>query len=202
LARSASAIVGAMLLAIGLGGLPGAAAETPQSVVATMQSELLKVWERSEELSAEQRYERLEPALQQAFDFARMIQVAAGPAWGRATPEEQAELKQAFTRYSVATYASRFSEYTGQRFDITEQRTGPRDLTLVDTIIIRPAGEAVPITYVIGAETGAPRIVDIIHRGVSEMAVRRSDYRSILARSGPRELARRLEQQANDLLKD
>lgn len=177
-----------------------AAAETPREVVAAMQSALLDVWERSDDLSAEQRYERLKPALEQAFDFGRMIEVAAGPAWGRATPQEQAQLKEAFTRYSVATYASRFSEYTGQRFDITDQRSGPRDLTLVDTTIVRPAGEAVPLTYVVRTEGDRPQIVDVIHKGVSEMAVRRSDYRSVLARSGPGELAQRLEQQTEDLL--
>lgn len=177
-----------------------AAAETPREVVAGVQSALLDVWERSDDLSAEQRYERLKPALEQAFDFGRMIEVAAGPAWGRATPQEQAQLKEAFTRYSVATYASRFSEYTGQRFDIADQRSGPRDLTLVDTTIVRPAGEAVPLTYVVRTEGDRPQIVDVIHKGVSEMAVRRSDYRSVLARSGPAELAQRLEQQAEDLL--
>ena len=177
-----------------------AAAETPRDVVAAMQSALLDVWERSDELSADQRYEHLKPALEQAFDFGRMIEVAAGPAWARAAPQEQAQLKEAFTRYSVATYASRFSEYTGQRFDITDQRSGPRNLTLVDTTIVRPAGEAVPITYVVRTEGDRPQIVDVIHKGVSEMAVRRSDYRSILARSGPGELAQRLEQQAEDLL--
>lgn len=178
------------------------AAETPRDVVAALQGALLSVWEQADDLSAEQRYEKLEPALEQAFDFERMIEVATGPAWARATPAEQAQLKQAFTRYSVATYASRFSEYTGQRFDIVDQRTGPRNLTLVDTIIVRPAGESVPITYVVSTEANPPRIVDVIHKGVSEMAVRRSDYRSIVTRSGPQVLAQRLEQQAEDLLKE
>jgi phospholipid transport system substrate-binding protein len=195
-------IASAMLLLAGVLFATGAAADTPRSVVASMQSALLDVWERSEEMSAEQRFERLEPSLEQAFDFRRMIQVASGPAWTRANPQEQAQLTQAFTRYSVATYATRFSEYTGQQFDITAERQGPRDLTLVDTIITRPRGEAVPITYVVSTEAGTPQIVDVIHRGVSEMAVRRSDYRSILARSGPSGLAQRLEQQVRDLLRE
>ena len=195
-------LMAVMLLLASVLFAAGAAADTPQSVVASMQSALLEVWERSDDLSAEQRYERLEPALEQAFDFERMIQVAAGPAWARANPQEQAQLTKAFTRYSVATYASRFSEYTGQRFDIAEQRSGPRDLTLVDTIIVRPAGESVPITYVVSTEGDTPQIVDVIHRGVSEMAIRRSDYRNILTRSGPSVLAQRLEQQAEDLLRE
>jgi phospholipid transport system substrate-binding protein len=197
----AGALAGALLLA-SVPFATGAAADTPRSVVATMQSALLDVWEQADDLSAEQRYERLEPAMEQAFDFERMIQVATGPAWGRATPEEQAQLKQAFTRYSVATYATRFSEYTGQRFDIANERSGPRDLTLVDTIIVRPAGESVPLTYVVSTESDPPQIVDVIHRGVSEMAIRRSDYRNIVTRSGPRVLAQRLEQQAEDLLRE
>jgi phospholipid transport system substrate-binding protein len=178
------------------------AAAAPQDVVAAMQSALMEVWEQSEELSAEQRYERLEPALREAFNFERMIEVAAGPAWARASPEEQAELREAFVRYSVATYASRFSEYSSQRFEITEQRPAPRDLTLVETLIVKPGGEPVPVTYVVGNEAGTPQIVDVIFKGVSEMAVRRSDYRNILKQSGPRALAQRLDQQADDLLQE
>jgi phospholipid transport system substrate-binding protein len=178
------------------------AADAPQDVVAAMQSTLKEVWEQSDELSTGQRYQRLEPALRKAFNFGRMIEVAAGPAWARANPEEQAELQEAFVRYSVATYASRFSGYSGQRFEITEQRPAPRDLTTVETLIVKPDDEAVPITYVVSNETGTPQIVDVIFKGVSEMAVRRSDYRNILKQSGPRGLAQRLNQQANDLLQE
>lgn len=192
----------AMLLVASVLPATGAAADTPQDVVAEMQSALLDVWEQSEELSAAQRYERLDPVLREVFDFGRMIEVAAGPAWKRASPEEQAELQEAFAQYSVATYASRFSEYSGQRFDIMEQRPGPRELTLVETVIVKPGGEEVPVTYVVSSEPGTPQIVDVIFKGVSEMAVRRSDYRNILTRSGPDELTQRLEQQAEDLLKE
>jgi phospholipid transport system substrate-binding protein len=183
-------------------GNASSAADIPRDVVAAMQSALMDVWEQSEELSAEQRYERLEPVLREAFNFGRMIEVAAGPAWSRASPEEQAQLQEAFVRYSVATYASRFSEYSGQRFEITEERPAPRDLTLVETVIVKPDGETVPVTYVVSSEAGTPQIVDVIFKGVSEIAVRRSDYRDILKRSGPDVLAQRLEQQADDLLQE
>jgi phospholipid transport system substrate-binding protein len=179
------------------------AADAPQDVVAAMQSALMEVWEQSEQLSAEQLYERLEPALREAFNFERMIEVAAGPAWARASPEEQAELQEAFVRYSIATYASRFSDYSGQRFEITGQRPAPRDLALVETLIVEPGGgEGIPVTYVVSRETGRPQIVDAIFKGVSEMAIRRSDYRDILKRSGPRALAERLKQQADNLLQE
>jgi phospholipid transport system substrate-binding protein len=178
------------------------AADAPQDVVAAMQSTLEEVWEQSGELSGEQRYQRLEPALREAFNFERMIEVAAGPAWARASPEEQAELREAFVRYSVATYAARFSDYSGQHFEIKEQRPAPRDLTLVETRIVKPGGEAVPLTYVVSNEAGTPQIVDVIFKGVSEMAVRRSDYRNILKQSGPRGLAQRLDQQADNLLQE
>jgi phospholipid transport system substrate-binding protein len=73
---------------------------------------------------------------------------------------------------------------------------------MVETVIVKPSGEAVPVTYVVSSEAGTPQIVDVIFKGVSEMAVRRSDYRNILKRSGPRSLAQRLKQQADDLLQE
>lgn len=177
-----------------------AAVNTPEGVVRAFQDALLDVWKQADELTPEQRYDRLEPAMTQAFDLRRMIQVASGPAWAKATEQEQQQLEQAFQRYSVSTYASRFSNYNGQSLDIAEQREGPRDFVLVDTQISKAGGETVPVTYVLSNETGVWQIVDVIFKGVSEMAVRRSDYRSILKSGGPEELAARLQEQSGKLL--
>lgn len=177
-----------------------AAVSTPEGVVKAFQDALLEVWKQADDLTPQQRYQRLEPALKQAFDLQRMIQVASGPAWAKASEQEKQELEQAFTRYSVSTYASRFSDYKGQKLDISQQRQGPKDFMLVETTITKSGGESVPVTYVLSNESGVWQIVDVIFKGVSEMAVRRSDYRSILKSDGPEELASRLDEQANKLL--
>lgn len=199
LSRLRGALV-ALALSVALASPAAAAGEAPEEVVAGFHEVLLEVWQEADTLTPQERYDRLEPALTEAFDLPRMIRVASGPAWETASEEERQALEQAFRRYSVSTYASRFSEYTGQSLDITEEREGPRDFVLIEAEINKEGGDTVPITYVLSREDGDWQIVDIIFKGVSEMAVRRSDYRSILQEGGPQQLASRLNEQSETLL--
>jgi phospholipid transport system substrate-binding protein len=55
----------------------------------------------------------------------------------------------------------------------------------VDTRILRPGESPIPLTYVLKQLDGRWGIVDVLlDTGISELAVRRSEYRSILKKDG------------------
>jgi phospholipid transport system substrate-binding protein len=72
----------------------------------------------------------------------------------------------------------------------------------VQTRIVRPNKEPVPITYVMRKFADDDwRIVDVIvSNGISELAVRRSEYNAILNDGGPSELVAKLNQKADAIL--
>ncbi len=152
----------------------------PVAVIGGLNETLLDVMKRAEALGIEGRYQALEPRIEETFDLQRMIRVAAGSQWTKASPEERVRLLDAFTRLTVSTYASRFNGYSGESFETLGERPGPRDSVLVDTRIIRTDGPPVALNYVLRNKGDRWRVIDILLDGkVSELAMRRSEYRNL-----------------------
>jgi phospholipid transport system substrate-binding protein len=184
---------------------PGLAVAPPKSdarsLIEDFHDKLLKVMKEAKTLGVKGRYARLEPAVAQHFDITLMIALASGNHWRTARPGDRKRLAEAFRRFSAATYASRFSGFSGQSFETLEVRDGPRKTRLVRTRIRQPDDPSVAITYVTRATQDGWRIVDVLlDDGISELAVRRSEYRSILDSSGVDGLVRTLDDKTAGLL--
>ena len=179
------------------------AADTPAAAVEMLHEALLALMQDAANLSVEQRYERIAPTLSATYDFQTMTRLAVGTAWTEASPEQRAALTEAFGRLSIATYAKRFSGYSGERFETLGEKEGPRGTTLVETRLVRPADPLVPLTYVLQKQQQGFRIIDVILQGsISELAVRRSEYAQVLRQSGVDGLKRLLDGKADEMLRD
>jgi phospholipid transport system substrate-binding protein len=201
--RRGAVFAAILVVLVALGArVPDAAADTPTDVVGRFQDAALSVWTDAESLSPSQRFQRLEEPVRAAFDLETMIRIATGAAWKSATPAEQQTLIDAFTRYSVASWASRFDSYNGQRFEMVGSRPGPSGRVIVETRIVPRSGDTVALDYVLDDASGSSRIVDVVAKGVSELAKLRSDYRSTLRNEGPAGLARAIDGLAASLLAD
>lgn len=192
------------LMAASLGPIsPASAAQpSPLATVETFHDALLKVADGSTESSVQQRYDRLAPAIERAFDTALMARIAGGTAWQKADPEARARLEAALLRFSAAYYASQF-EGSDLRFAVEGVGDGPGKTKLVDTKLIPPNREAVKMVYVMREDTkgGNWRIVDVLlDGGISQLAQRRSEYHRIATSEGAPGLAKALNEKADQLL--
>ena len=175
----------------------------PSEVVDRFHEVLLSVMKTAGSTSVTARYKELKPEMEKAFNLPIMIRITVGSSWNRASKQQKRELIEAFKRMSVGTYASRFNGYSGQLFKTLKVRTGPKGTRLVDTRIENPNDDSVTITYVMGKFGDKWKIIDVLlDRGISEMAVRVSEYRSILRSRGVGALARALSKKAANLLKN
>lgn len=199
LKRGISAFLGATLgLAVAAG--PVAAAE-PAAVVENFHQTLIDVMQHAAELKLNGRYQKLNSPIGDTFNLSFMIQVASGGKWKSATDEQKSKLVDAFQRVSVGTYAQRFDGFSGERFETLGEQDGPGGTKLVMTQIVRPNKEPVPLTYVTRKFGDDWRVVDVIvSGGISELAVRRSEYSAILNDGGPGELIAKLNQKADAIL--
>ncbi|MBL8660579.1 MAG: ABC transporter substrate-binding protein [Rhodospirillales bacterium] len=194
-----------LVLAVLVATMPGcvraAAPDGPTAPVQRLHDTLLGVMRDADKLSVQERYQRLAPTLNDVYDFRMMTRLTTGSAWTSASEAERAALVEAFSRLSIATYAQRFSGFSGEQFEILEERPGPRETTLVDTRIVRPADDPVHITYVLQKQGEEWRIIDVILQGsISELAVRRSEYAQVLREGGPQRLSETLNAKADALL--
>lgn len=166
-----------------------AAAAAP---VTRLHDTLIEIMKNAGTLGFEGRRQTLEPVLSQVFDFPTMAQAAVGQYWGQMNESERKELLAVFEEFSIATYASRFDGYSGQRFETLGEEPAPRNAVWVKTQLVLPSdsdnpdGRLINLNYLVhdfGSEGW--RIVDVYLGGaVSEMATKRSEYVSVIRREG------------------
>jgi phospholipid transport system substrate-binding protein len=172
-------------------------------VIDQFHASLLAVMKQADKSATKARYRILEPEVAKSFDLRLMIALATGKYWRTAGADTRDQLAKAFHRFTAATYATRFSGYSGQSFKTINISTGPRKTELVKTEIRRPDEPPVALTYVTRMTRTGWRIVDVlVDDGISELAVRRSEYRSVLKSDGAAGLIRLLDQKTATLLKD
>jgi len=172
----------------------------PVDTVDTYHDRLLASITQSAGKSDQARFTALAPAMDAAFDFESMIKTAAGTYWSKASDSARQALLAAFRRVSIATYADQFAGVKDGRFVIDGSRTGPRGLKLVDSRL-KTADEDVSLTYVVRNRGGNWLIIDVLLQGgISELALRASEYASTLKNGGTEALTQTLNAQAASLL--
>lgn len=176
------------------------APDTPEAVVEAFHAALLDVMKNAKTLGPNGRYDKLSPAVERAFQLQIMTQIATGGAWRGATDKQKSALVDAFAAYTTANYASHFDGYNGESFKTVGRRDGPQETVLVDTKIVKASGSTVEITYVTKKIQGAWKVVDVVvDQGISELAVRRSEYARVLKDGGVERLVDVLREKAKEL---
>ena len=194
-------IVAAVLIVLSFASSAHAGVDDAVTVVTRLHDTLLSVMKEADALGVKGRDRHLAPEIERAFHLRLMARITSGAVWIKADTAQRDSLAAAFSRLSVATYASRFDGYSGQSFETIGDRPGPAATYLVDTRILRPGESPVPLTYVLKQLDGRWGIVDVLlDTGISELAVRRSEYRSILKKDGADGLIAVLDAKVKELL--
>lgn len=174
----------ALFLATGLTTPGSGAVSEPQDVVRSFYGVLLGTMRDGPMLGQSGRYARLAPVVDRTFDIPTMTRLAIGPAWATLSPAQQQQILGAFDHYVAATYADRFDSYSGEQLQVTGERPNGADV-IVQTKIIKSNGEETRLDYLMRQDQGLWRISDVYLDGtISQLAVHRSEFHSILQRQG------------------
>ena len=167
-----------------LGGSSGALAVNPQDNVRGFYDTLLTTMRYGPTLGQSGRYTRLAPVVDRVFDVPSMARLAIGPSWANLTPAQQQQLIEAFRHYITATYADRFDSYSGQQLQVTGERPYNADV-IVQTKIVKSDGDTTSLDYLMRQNQGSWLISDVYLDGtISQVAIQRSEFHSILRRDG------------------
>jgi phospholipid transport system substrate-binding protein len=177
-------------------------AQAPSAAAARIQTyyqELMPTIQQAGRLTVRERDKRFGPAITGAFDLATMTRLAVGPAWKSFSGTQQAAVQAAFTRFIVADYASQINDYSGESF-VVDPQTSPvsrGEGEIVKTRLLQPGGRTVKINYLMRGG----RVIDVYLNGtVSDLAVRRDEFASIITSGGADGLIKRLQDRTQTLL--
>lgn len=181
---------------------PASAEDTAAvTLVKSFYQTLEQTMKEGPKLGFEGRYKKLEPAVTKAFNLPLMARHAVGLSWSKEPPEEQKKLIEAFSRFSVATYASRFTNYDGEMFEVLGEKPAAGGGVMVETKLKPKDSEAVTLNYLVrNDESGTPRIMDVyLDAAISELATRRSEFGAVIKREGFFALIDSLEEKAKKM---
>ena len=193
-----------VVLAMTVHGTPlvsAATLDSPESIVMGFQNNLIEVMKVAETLSVSQRFDHLSLAVDRAFHLPLMVQIAVGSHWKTTDQGARSKVLKAFRRMSISTLATLFDGYGGETFEHQKNKSGPSNTILVMTDLVKSDNSRIQIAYVTRQFKSGWRIIDVVlDGGISELKVRRSEYRQVLNNTGISGLVDLLNDKADELM--
>ena len=178
-----------------------AAGDPAAAQVQTLTDSLLKSMRAGSAESMTERYRNLEPVIEQTFALPLVTRLAVGPDWANFSPEQQNAVIAAFTRFTVANYAHNFRDFDGQKFEIDGNVLTRGADKIVRSRVIPRNDTPVSLLYRMHEVDGSWKIIDVYSNGVSELALRRTDFAAALAAGGAPVLIAHLTKASDGLMK-
>lgn len=183
-----------------------ASALTASQAISAFHKDLISALRASDDKGFEARRKALAPTVAGIFDANFMAKYAVGDTLDKFSAAQQKDLVSSFSDMMVASYASRFKRYNGQRFEILSEgpiaeqcdrlrlrfqqmgaKQAPQDCALVKSQLVKSDGETRNLNYIVySTSASAPwKIVDVMSGSASELATRRSEFSSVARNQGP-----------------
>ena len=157
---------------------------TAKQVVEKFQDELIAVMKNGKQLGFAGRYDKLYDSVSNSHDLTKIARIVVGKEWEKLSEAQQQKLVDIFIRLSVASYAHNFKDYSGESFVFDSEEETTRGGVVVHSHLIIPDDKPVKFDYMLKEKGNSWRIINIIANGVSDLALKRSEYTSILQREG------------------
>jgi len=202
LARNGALLAAALLTAAGvLAQEPAAgepAAPTPDAAVERLHAGLVEVAAAHGDEPVTVRYEALLPIVTATHDLPYIAELTIRREWAGLRDEQRRRFVEAFVRLSAMTYASRFGGLEEGMFEIVGAEPPSGDRAVVTATLTPREGDPIPFEYVLHETDGGWKIINILADNVSDLALKRAEYRRLLAAGTIDDVIAELERQADD----
>lgn len=131
-------------------GLALAADEAPDAFIKRITTDTLDIIKADKSLrngDVAKIIQLVDVKLMPHVNFRRMTALATGPAWRKATPDQQKRLQEEFKILLVRTYAGALSQVSDQVVVVKPLRAGQEDKNLVVNTEVRGKGDPIQLDY-------------------------------------------------------
>ena len=157
---------------------------SPEQVVRRLHESLTEAMREGGRLGFKGRLELLTPSVTRTHELDFIARTTLGNLWSKLSPDQQVTFTDTFRQLSISSYADWFKSHEGEAFEFVDQQAMPREQILVRTRIVKGKDEVARLDYVLRETKDGWRIINIMANGVSDLALKRVEYRSILERDG------------------
>lgn len=161
------------------GSDPALTAKKAENMVKTMGDEAISILESSKGDEAAI-HDSFKTMLNKYFDMDTIARFAMGKYWSVATPEEQKHYTNLFKKMVVDVYSDRFSEYSGEKFEILGSKSAGRSDVVVTSQIIQNGPNPVPVEWRIRNN----KVIDVTVASVSMSVTQRAEFAAIIQNGG------------------
>lgn len=185
-----------------LWSLPAISAENGSAApVKNLNAALIRAMQGGAALGLDGRYRVLAPVIDEEFALPLMARIAAGRYWTQMSPAQKKLYLEKYRQWSIITYASRFDNYRGQKFETSEVSSPAARSADVDSTFINAEGERILFGYKVVLIDDKWQIADVRVKGVSQLALTRTQFVDILHKKGFDSLISKLDEKIADMAK-
>jgi len=127
---------------------------------------------------------------------------ALGTHWKKLEQPQKLAFMDKLTDLSVATYAAQFKEYGGESFQFDSGQDIKNGRLLLRYNLVAPKEKPIRFEYFVGQFNGQWHIINIVVDGISDLALKKAQYTSVIDREGFDALLNKLTQKIADYAKN
>lgn len=192
-------VVGVFLLCLAqLSGAEEASTAGAKQAVDRLNGALIEVMKNAKSLGYQGRYKKLEAVVKETHEFDAVAQIALGNHWKSLDEAQKQAFVQKLTDLSIATYAAQFNSYAGEEFKFDSEQSMKSNRVLLRYTLVAPEEKPVKFDYILNQSGGRWVIINIIVDGISDLALKKAQYTSVMDREGFDSLMNKLSQKITD----
>jgi len=191
------AIIGILLLCLAQFSF----AEEPsgaRQTVDKLNAALIDAMKNAKQLGYKGRSAKLEPVIKETHQFDAIAQIALGSHWKDLSDDQKKSFVDKLTELSIATYAAQFNSYSGEEFKYESEQAMKANRVTLRYQLTAPKEKPVQFEYVLGQSGGQWVIINIVVDGISDLALKKAQYTSVIEREGFDSLMAKLNQKITD----
>jgi len=132
-------------------------------------------------------------------DMRRTTEMAMGPNWKKATPEQQSQLIGEFKNLLIRTYSGALSQLRDQTIQFKPLRAAPDDKEVVVKTVVIGRGDPVPLDYRLEKTASGWKVYDMNIMGVWLVEAYRNQFANQISQNGVEGLVKFLQDRNKQL---
>lgn len=170
------------------------------AVVEELQSTLIKVMKKGPKILYSGRYEQLAPVINNTHQLSYIARLTVGKYWREMSDDDKKTFLSVFSEMVVSNYASRFNKYKGEHFEYVKTESMKRGMVLLIFDLYWANGlDSTRFNYVLRQFDDEWKIVNIIVKGISDLALKRAEFTSVIEKEGLDSLLEKMSDNANEV---